>query len=112
MPMQKRLLTASFALVFGLTGFGLSVFGVLPFIFLTLTTVSALAICYSFYVYVRQLGLLSFLPESVRYLLEKTSFFEILVHLFIYRRMSKTVIAIFSPFVSANSPQEAKQILK
>jgi hypothetical protein len=42
----------------------------------------------------------------------ETSFFDILVNIFIHRRLSKMIIAIFSPFYKATSAEEVKQTLK
>ena len=42
----------------------------------------------------------------------EVSFFDIFVNIFIYRRISKMILAIFTPFVKANTPEEAKQMLK
>mmetsp|Transcript_16915 Transcript_16915/g.20059 ORF Transcript_16915/g.20059 Transcript_16915/m.20059 type:complete len:109 (-) Transcript_16915:687-1013(-) len=42
----------------------------------------------------------------------ETSFFDILVNIFIHRRMSKMLIALFRPFIKAESPEEVKAILK
>ena len=67
---------------------------------------------YSLYVYVRELGLLAFLPGTATSIMLDTSLFEILVNIFIYRKMSKLLIAVFSPFLTAKSPEQAKLILK
>lgn len=42
----------------------------------------------------------------------ETSYFDILVDIFIHRKLSKMVIAIVSPFLKAKTPDEVKTILK
>lgn len=42
----------------------------------------------------------------------ETSFFDILVNVFIHRRISKMLIAIFSPFLNSQTADEVKEKLK
>jgi hypothetical protein len=52
------------------------------------------------------------MPQAVQDVMTQVSFFEILVNIFIHRRLSTMAYAIFSPFLEAHSPEEAKNILK
>ena len=52
------------------------------------------------------------MPTKLQKLFTEVSFFEILVEVLIYRRVSRMVIAIVKPFVKANTPEEAKELLK
>ena len=42
----------------------------------------------------------------------EVSFFDILVDILIHRKLTKMLVAIFSPFLKAKTPDEVKQILK
>lgn len=42
----------------------------------------------------------------------EVAFFDILVDIFIERKLSKMVIALFTPFINANTPDEVKATLK
>ena len=101
MGQDKRLGYSAGLFVVGVSGFCIFVFGPLASLFLMMTSIALIAFLYSFYVYVRQKGVLFFLPKPVKELLTKVSFFDILVNIFIYRKVSKMVIAIMSPFFEA-----------
>jgi len=66
----------------------------------------------TFYIYLREKGLLTFLPEPVQHLLTCVSFFDILVNVLIHRKFSKTVMAVVTPFFESKTPEEAKKKLK
>lgn len=112
MPQVKRLLYIAVVFCIGTTGFCISFFGLFASFFLLLTFLSSLVFLYSLYVYVRQQGLMSFAPGGIKNLMLEVSIFDILVNIFIYRKMSKMLGAVFSPFMKANTPEEARQILK
>ena len=52
------------------------------------------------------------MPPGLQKVMTEVSFFDILVAVFIHRRLSKMLIAIFSPFFKATTPEEAKKVLK
>ena len=52
------------------------------------------------------------MPPGLQKVMTETSFFDILVDIFIHRKLSKMVIAIVSPFLHAKTPDEVKSILK
>jgi len=52
------------------------------------------------------------MPAGLQKVMTETSFFDILVDIFIHRKLSKMVIAIVSPFLHAKTPEEVKAILK
>ena len=52
------------------------------------------------------------MPGALRRIMTEISFFDILVDVFIHRKMSKMVIAIFSPFLNSQSAEEVKARLK
>ncbi len=81
-------------------------------LFMLCTFIAILILFQAFYVYLREVGLLAFLPESVQRVLTTISFFDILVSIFIYKRFSKLVLAIINTFWEAKTPEEAKKILK
>ena len=62
--------------------------------------------------FIRRKGLLAFMPPGLRKLFTEVSFFDILVEVLIYRRLSKMIIAILKPFIQATTPEEAKEMLK
>lgn len=64
------------------------------------------------YAYLREQGLLAFLPSPVVHFFTSISVFDMLVSVFIYKRFSKLVYAIVTPFVEANTPEEAKKMLR
>ena len=45
-------------------------------------------------------------------MLTEVSFFDILVEIIIYQKLSKMVISILKPFIKAKTPEEAKEMLK
>ena len=73
---------------------------------------SILAFWFIVYSYLRQQGLLAFMPPGLRRIMTEVSFFDILVDIFIHRKLSKMLVAIFSPFMKATTPEEVKQTLK
>ena len=81
-------------------------------LFVLCVFVSILILFQTFYVYLREVGLLAFLPGSVQRLLTQISFFDILVSIFIYKRFSKLMLAIFSSFWEAKTPEEARKLLR
>lgn len=87
-------------------------FGFLSTFYMFCMFVSLLILLQTFYVYLREQGLLSFLPGPLQRLLTGISFFDILVSVFIYKRFSKTVVAIFTPFLEAETPEQAKKMLR
>ena len=52
------------------------------------------------------------MPPGLKTVMLETSFFDILVNIFIHRKLSKMLVAIFSPFMKATTPEEVKQTLK
>ena len=64
------------------------------------------------YAYVRERGLISFLPVQVQSGLQSMTIFDILVAVFIERHFTKKVGAVVGPFMKAESAAEAKAILK
>lgn len=52
------------------------------------------------------------MPNSMQHLMQEVSFFDILVNIFIYKRISKMAIAIVKPFFTAKTPEDAKKLLK
>ena len=84
----------------------------LPSVFVLLMSISVIAFWFIVYSFVRQKGLLAFMPPGLQRTMLEVSFFDIFVNIFIYRRISKMILAIFTPFVKANTPEEAKQMLK
>ena len=75
-------------------------------------SLSILAFWFIMYQFVRQKGLLAFMPPGLRKVMLEVSFFDILVNIFIYRKLSKMLIALFKPFISADDPEVVKQTLK
>lgn len=73
---------------------------------------SVLAFWFIVYQYIRSQGLLAFMPPGLRRVMTEVSFFDILVDIFIHRKLSKMIVAIFSPFFNATTPEEVKQTLK
>lgn len=73
---------------------------------------SILAFWFIVYSYLRKQGLLNFMPPGLRRIMTEVSFFDILVDIFIHRKLTKMLVAIFSPFLKAKTPDEVKQILK
>ena len=80
--------------------------------FILLMSLSALAFWFIIYSYIRQQGLLAFMPPGLQRIMLEVSFFDILVDILIHRKLSKMVVAIVSPFLKANSPEEVKARLK
>jgi hypothetical protein len=80
--------------------------------FMLCMLMSLLILLQTFYVYMREQGLLSFLPRPIQHLLTGISFFDILVSIFIYKKFSKTIVAIVTPFLEADTPEQAKKMLK
>ena len=70
-----------------------------------ITWLSLVFFFYSLYVYLRQVGILHFMPSGINKLMTEVSFFDILVNIFIYRKVSKMVLSIVSPFLNAQSPE-------
>jgi len=81
-------------------------------IFILLMSLSWLAFWFIVYSYIRQQGLLAFLPAPLQQVMLETSFFDILINVFIHRKLSKMIVALFTPFFKAESPEEVKRILK
>lgn len=52
------------------------------------------------------------MPPGLQKVMIDVSFFDILVNVFIHRRLSKMIVALFRPFLKAESPEEVKAILK
>jgi len=77
-----------------------------------LTWISLVLLGFSFYVYLRQVGILYFMPSNVNNLLTQVSFFDILVQIIIHRNLSKLIGNIVTPFLTAHTAEEAKNILK
>ena len=73
---------------------------------------SVLAFWFILYSSVRQKGLLAFMPPGLTRVMQEVSFFDILVDIIIYRKFSKMVQALLTPFFQASSPEEVKKILK
>ena len=73
---------------------------------------STLAFWFVIYQYIRQKGLLAFMSPGLQKVMTEVSFFDILVNVFIHRRISKMIVALFKPFLKAETPEEAKAILK
>ena len=73
---------------------------------------SVLVFWFIIYSFIRQKGLLAFMPPGLRRIMTEVSFFDILVNIFIYRKLSKMIVAIFSPFLNSKTPEEVKQTLK
>ena len=90
----------------------MSYFGATASFFLMLTFSSILILIFSILHFIRREGLLKFMPPGLQKLFTEVSFFEILVEVLIYRRISKMLIAILTPFIKANTPEEAKEMLK
>ena len=80
--------------------------------FMLCVFVSILIMVQTLHVYFRQNGLLAFMPKPVQHFMQEVSFFDILVNIFIYKRMSKMVVGIVKPFLSAKTPEDAKKLLK
>ena len=74
-------------------------------IFILLMWLSTLAFWFLVYKYIRKKGLLAFMPPGLQTVMLETSFFDIFVNIFIHRRLSKMIIAIFSPFLNAKTPE-------
>lgn len=87
-------------------------FGWIGSFFLLMTLVANLLLLSIGYSKMRRVGLLAMLPPGLQKVMTEVSFFDILVNVLIYRRVSKMIIAIFSPFLKASTPEEAKEILK
>jgi len=75
-------------------------------------SLSVIVFWFLVYSYIRQQGLLAFLPPALQQTMLETSFFDILVNIFIHRRISKMLIAIFSPFLNSQTADEVKEKLK
>ena len=73
---------------------------------------SIFAFWFVVYSYIRQRGVLAFLPPGLQHVMLEVSFFDIFVNIFIHRRLSKMLIAIFSPFLKAKTPEEVQKTLK
>lgn len=73
---------------------------------------STMAFWFIVYKAIRQRGLLSFLPPGLQKVMLEVSFFDILVNILIHRRLSKMIVALIKPFIRAETPEEAKAILK
>lgn len=112
LPEASKLLTAVILYNLGAAGFCISFFGLVPSLFILLMILSLAFFWFIVISYVRRKGLLSFMSPGMQKLMTETRFFDILVNVFIYRRISKMIIAIFSPFLKASSPEEAKKVLK
>lgn len=112
MPETKKLLIIVMFFSLGATGFCISFFGWLTSFFILLMNLSTLAFWFIVYSYIRKQGLLSFLPPGLQKVMIDVSFFDILVNVFIHRRLSKMIVALFRPFLKAESPEEVKAILK
>ena len=90
----------------------ISLFGLLTSFFILLVNVSVLLFWFVVYSYIRQQGLLKFLPPGLQNMMTQVSFFDILVGIFIERNLSKIVMAIVKPFMNASTPEEVKKTLK
>ena len=73
---------------------------------------SVVAFWFIVYSYIRQQGLLAFMPAGLKRMMTEVAFFDILVDIFIHRKMSKMVISIVQPFMNAETPEEVKKIFK
>jgi len=112
LPEAQKLSAAFILFVIGISGFCVSVFGMIASTFLFLSMLSVVGFFYIVFSYIKTVGLLSFLPESTQDTLLSISFFDILVNIIIKRRISKMLIALFSPFFRAKTPEEVKELLK
>jgi hypothetical protein len=52
------------------------------------------------------------MPLRLQKVMTETSYFDILVGIFIERKLSKMVIALGTPFLKAKNAEEVKKILK
>lgn len=112
MPESKKLIIIAMMFGTGATGFCISLFGLLTSFFILLVNVSVLLFWFVVYSYIRQQGLLKFLPPGLQNMMTQVSFFDILVGIFIERNLSKIVMAIVKPFMNASTPEEVKKTLK
>ena len=55
---------------------------------------------------------MAFMPPGLRRIMTEVSFFDILVDIIIHRKLTKKIVAIFSPFLNSKTPEEVKQTLK
>ena len=67
---------------------------------------------YSVYLHTREVGLRKYLPKKLDDILNETSLFDIIAEVFIFRRFTKLMIRIGTPFWTAQTPEEAKYMLK
>ena len=73
---------------------------------------SVVAFWFVVYTFIRQKGLLAFMSPGLRRVMLEVSFFDILIDILVYRKLSNMIIALVSPFFKAETPEEVKQTLK
>ena len=73
---------------------------------------SVVAFWFVVYTFIRQKGLLAFMSPGLQRVMLEVSFFDILIDILVYRKLSKMIIALVSPFFKAETPEEVKQTLK
>ena len=80
--------------------------------FILMVSLSVFAFWFIIYQFIRSKGFLAFMPPGLQRVMSEVSFFDILVDIFIHRKLSKMVIALFTPFIKSDTPDKVKEMLK
>jgi len=108
---QKKARVGAILIGIGFVGLTISIIGLIGSLFLVLILAGLAVFLDISLKKIKQAGLISFLPLSLRRLMLNWSIYDILCELFYFRTSSILIANIILPFLKCSSPEEAKEVL-